>query len=91
MLDYQASMGLFFFFAKFSFFAHVYAVAFTELHQKEVFWMWGFLISAIYNPGFGECFSFFWEGSDKIRTVSLALWKQEITFSVQAVPVKMQT
>lgn len=45
MLDYQAHPC---YFAKFSFFAHVDAVASAELHQKEVFWTWGFLISAIY-------------------------------------------
>lgn len=62
MLDYQAHPC---YFAKFSFFAHVYAVASAELHQKEVFWTWGFLISAIYNPGFGEHFSFFGRGQTK--------------------------
>lgn len=62
MLDYQAHPC---YFAKFPFFAHVYAVASAELHQKKVFWMRGFLISAIYNPGFGEHFSFFGKGQTK--------------------------
>lgn len=35
---------------------------------------------------------FFWKGSDKIRTVSLALWKpEELTFFVQTVSLKIQT
>lgn len=56
MLDYQAHPC---YFAKFSFFACVCAVASAELHQKEFFWTWGFLISIIYNPGYRELFFFF--------------------------------
>lgn len=44
-------------------------LASAELHQKEFFWTWGFLISVIYNPGFGELFFFcVWGVLDKLRT-----------------------